>query len=135
MAGSEINQIAPAWKLGISHGPLREALAMLEHEGLVASVLCHRSTVGSFYRSMGTKPIRTEQRAHIFQWMKLLGLIEVVGHTLGIVGFGEFGNETACRAVSFSNAGNYNKCGRLSSEIAEIDGVSYAGLDKMFCLV
>ena len=82
---------------------------MLEHEDLVASVLSHQSTVSSSYRSGGIEPIRTEQRAHIFQWMKLLGLVEVVGYTLGIIGFGEFGTETARRAGSFSNSGNLHK--------------------------
>ena len=38
--------------------------------------------------------------------MKLLGLVEVVGYTLGIIGLGEFGTQTARRAGSFSNSGN-----------------------------
>ena len=38
VGGSEINQVALARQLGVSRGPLREALAMLENEDLISSV-------------------------------------------------------------------------------------------------
>lgn len=38
VGGSEINQVALARQLGVSRGPVREALAMLENEDLISSV-------------------------------------------------------------------------------------------------
>ena len=35
----------------------------------------HQSTVSGAYRALGIEPIRTEQRVHKFQWMKIAGLL------------------------------------------------------------
>ncbi len=91
----------------------------------------HLSTVNGAYRSLGLEPIRTEQRVHKFQWMKLTGLVEVVGRTLGIVGFGEIGTETARRARAFGMTVVYTKRNRLSTAIERMEGVTYAGLDEL----
>ena len=94
----------------------------------------HQSTVNGSYRSLGIEPIRTEQRIHKFQWMKLPGLVEVVGHTLGIIGFGEIGTEIARRALAFGMKVVYNKRRRLSMEIEEMESVSYADLDDLLVM-
>ncbi len=94
-------------------------------------VRAHQSTVSGAYRSLGIEPIRTEQRVHKFQWMKIAGLLEIVGHTLGIIGFGEIGTETARRARAFGMKVIYNKRRRLSSAIEQMEMVEYADLDQL----
>ena len=64
-------------------------------------IRAHEATVSGAYRELGVEPIKTEQRRHNFQWMKLPGLLEVFGHTLGIIGFGRIGKGMAKRAQGF----------------------------------
>jgi phosphoglycerate dehydrogenase-like enzyme len=68
----------------------------------------------------------TEQRRHKFQWMKLPGLLEVTGHTLGIIGLGEIGTETARRARAFGMNVLYNKRQRLPQAVEVADHLTYA---------
>jgi phosphoglycerate dehydrogenase-like enzyme len=91
----------------------------------------HRETVTGAYRERGVEPMRTEQRKHNFQWMKLPGLLEVTGHTLGIIGFGEIGTETARRARAFGMEVIYNKRSRLPAEVEQGEGVTYAEKDAL----
>jgi phosphoglycerate dehydrogenase-like enzyme len=94
-------------------------------------IKAHNATVSGAYRELGVEPILTEQRRHKFQWMKLPGLLEVTGHTLGIIGFGEIGAETARRARAFGMNILYNKRSRLPLEIEEAEGVTYAAKDDL----
>ena len=94
-------------------------------------IKAHDATVTGAYRDLGVEPILTEQRKHKFQWMKLPGLLEVRGHTLGIIGFGEIGAETARRARAFDMQVIYNKRQRLPAAIEEAEGVTYADKDDL----
>jgi phosphoglycerate dehydrogenase-like enzyme len=57
--------------------------------------------------------------------MKLPGLSEVYGRTLGIIGFGEIGTETARRARALGLTILYNKRNPLPSSIEEMENVTY----------
>jgi phosphoglycerate dehydrogenase-like enzyme len=48
-------------------------------------IRAHEATVTGAYRELGREPERTSQSKHAFQWMKLSGLFEVTGQSLGIV--------------------------------------------------
>ena len=61
--------------------------------------------------------------------MKLPGLLEVTGHTLGIIGFGEIGTETARRARAFGMSVIYNKRTRLPANVELAEQVTYAEKD------
>jgi phosphoglycerate dehydrogenase-like enzyme len=73
-------------------------------------VQAHDATVSGAYRQLGVEPIKTEQRKHKFQWMNMQPqMLEVVGRTLGIIGYGEIGSETARRAQALGMQVLYNK--------------------------
>lgn len=63
--------------------------------------------------------------------MKLPGLMEVYQQTLGIVGFGEIGTETARRARALGMEVLYNKRQRLPVDIETAEGVTYAERDDL----
>jgi glyoxylate reductase len=115
------------------HGCIAVAeLAMTLILGLSKNLIkAHDATVSGAYRDLGVEPILTEQRKHKFQWMKLPGLLEIRGHTLGIIGFGEIGAETARRAKAFDMQVIYNKRQRLPTAIEEAEGVTYAEKDDL----
>jgi phosphoglycerate dehydrogenase-like enzyme len=94
-------------------------------------IKAHAATVAGAYRELDVEPILTEQRRHKFQWMKLGGLLEVRGHTLGIIGFGEIGAETARRARAFDMQVIYNKRRRLPAFIEASEQVTYAEKDDL----
>jgi len=91
----------------------------------------HEATVTGAYRELGVEPFKTEQRKHNFQWMKLPGLLEVYGHTLGIIGFGEIGTESARRAKALGMNVLYNKRRQLPSSVEEAEGVRFADKDTL----
>lgn len=111
--------------------PLRGCIAVAELATTLILALSknlvkgHAVTVGGAYRDLGVEPIRTEQRRHNFQWMKLPGLLEVYGHTLGIIGFGEIGTEAARRARALGMHILYNKRHRLPPHVELAEQVTY----------
>ncbi len=95
-------------------------------------VQAHDATVSGAYRELGVEPIRTEQRKHKFQWMNMQSrMLEVTGHTLGIIGFGEIGTETARRARAFGMSVLYNKRTRLPAHVEAAEGVTFAEKDDL----
>ena len=99
--------------------PLRGCIAVAECAMALILALskqlisAHQATVTGAYRDLGLTPAPTSQRKHAFQWMKLPGLFEVAGRSLGIVGFGEIGTEIARRAQAFGMEVSYTKRTRL----------------------
>jgi phosphoglycerate dehydrogenase-like enzyme len=93
-------------------------------------IRAHEATVTGEYRERGVEPIKTEQRRHNFQWMKL-SLQEVHGKTLGVIGFGEIGTETARRARAFGMNVIYNKRSRLPTAFEQAEQVTYADKDDL----
>ncbi len=128
---------AKAADVQVATMPLRGCIAVAE---LAVTLLLslsknlvkgHEATVTGAYRDMGVEPIKTEQRRHNFQWMKLPGLLEVYGHTLGIIGFGEIGTETARRARALGMNVLYNKRRPLSAAVEAAESVTFAEKDEI----
>ncbi|HEU5011433.1 MAG TPA: NAD(P)-dependent oxidoreductase, partial [Roseiflexaceae bacterium] len=106
-------EAARARKIAVGTMPLVGCIAVAELAFTLVLALsknlirAHEATVTGEYRERGVEPIKTEQRRHNFQWMKL-SLQEVHGKTLGVIGFGEIGTETARRARAFGMNVIYN---------------------------
>ncbi len=94
-------------------------------------IQAHTATVSGAYRTLGIVPKETSQRSHGFQWMKLPHLMEVHGKTLGIVGFGEIGTETARRAQAFNMRVIYTKRERLPTAMEQLLDVEYRDFDSL----
>jgi phosphoglycerate dehydrogenase-like enzyme len=94
-------------------------------------IVAHRATVEGRYRELGLQPEATSQRKFAFQWMKLPHLLEVHGHTLGIVGYGEIGTEVSVRARALGMDVLYTKRSRLPEAIERRLGVSHRPLDEL----
>lgn len=95
-------------------------------------VVGHEMTVKGSYRDVGAVPKVTTERSHGFQWMKIPGLEELNGLTLGIYGFGEIGNEVARRMKAFNMNIIYNKRTPLSADEEKSLGIKYADKDTLF---
>jgi glyoxylate reductase len=117
--------------------PLRGCIAVAELAMTLVLALsknlvrAHAATVTGAYRELGVEPIKTEQRRHNFQWMKLGGLQEVYGKTLGVIGLGEIGTEAARRARAFGMRVIYNKRRRLPDAFERAEGVAFAEKDEL----
>ena len=92
----------------------------------------HALTVKGAYRDLGIEPKVTTERSHGFQWMKIEGLEELNGLTLGVFGFGEIGNEIAIRLKSFNMEVLYHKRNRFDADYEKQLGVRYASKDELF---
>ena len=101
--------------IAVATMPLAGAMAVAEHAmALVLAcakkiVPAHQLTVTGAYRDLGIQPAVTSERSHGFQWMKIPGLEELSGLTMGIFGFGDIGNEVARRALAFGMRVIYHK--------------------------
>ena len=91
----------------------------------------HEATVGGEYRELGVDPIRTEERLHRFQWMRLSGILELHGRTLGLVGFGEIATEVSRRARAFGMDVVYWNRRRVAQDIEAEEGVRYRDLPEL----
>lgn len=95
-------------------------------------VSAHEATTTGAYRNLGVEPMLTDQRKHKFQWMNMqTQMFEVTGRTLGIIGFGEIGAETARRAQAFGMSVIYNKRTRLPASVEVAEAVKYAEKDVL----
>lgn len=128
---------AAARGITIATMPLRGCIAVAECAMTLLLALsknlirAHEATVSGAYRERGVEPIKTEQRRHNFQWMKLGGLQEVYGKTLGIIGLGEIGTETARRARAFGMKVIYTKRTQLPPAIERAEQVTFMSKDDL----
>ena len=117
--------------------PLAGAMAVAEHAmALVLAcakkiVPAHHLTVAGAYRDLGIQPAVTSERSHGFQWMKIPGLEELSGLTMGIFGFGDIGNEVARRALAFGMRVIYHKRTPLPADLETELDVAYAPKDDL----
>ncbi len=95
-------------------------------------VTAHDMTVKGSYRELGIEPMITTQRSHYFQWMKIPGLQELDGMTLGILGFGTIGQEIAKRAKAFNMDILYYKRSRLPEKMEQDFDVTYVSKEELF---
>jgi phosphoglycerate dehydrogenase-like enzyme len=94
-------------------------------------VVGHMATRDGAYRELGLEPVRTSERVIAFQWMKLPGLFEVYGKTLGIVGYGEIGTEVSKRARAFGMNVLYTKRVALPAPLERRLEVNWRDLDGL----
>jgi glyoxylate reductase len=92
----------------------------------------HHWTIDGAYRNFGIEPKITTERSHGFQWMKMNDMIvELRGQTLGIIGFGDIGNEVAKRARAFEMRVIYHNRRRLEPDLELELGVVYDSKDDL----
>jgi phosphoglycerate dehydrogenase-like enzyme len=91
----------------------------------------HRETVRAHYLELGIEPILTDEHTYHFNWVKLPGLAEVYGRTLGIIGFGEIGTEASRRALALGMRVVYNKRQRLSATVEQAEEAAYRTKDEL----
>jgi lactate dehydrogenase-like 2-hydroxyacid dehydrogenase len=94
-------------------------------------VISHKSVADGAYRYRGMKPELTAERKMAFHWMRHVGVHEVVGKTLGIIGMGEIGCELARRAEVMGMRNIYYKRTPLSPELERRFNASYRDLDTL----
>ncbi len=94
-------------------------------------VMSHASVADGAYRYRGMKPELTAERKIAFHWMRHVGIHEVVGKTLGIIGMGEIGCELARRADVMGMRNIYHKRTPLSPELEQRFAASYRDLDTL----
>jgi phosphoglycerate dehydrogenase-like enzyme len=117
--------------------PLRGCIAVAELAMTLVLALSkqlvrgHLATMAGAYRDLGLEPVLTSERVIAFQWMKLSGLFEVYGRTLGIVGYGEIGTEVSRRAGAFGMNVLYTKRERLTVGMEQRLGVTWRELDGL----
>ena len=91
----------------------------------------HAGVVDGDYRSMGREPIRTDERTIAFNWLKLDGVQQLYGKTLGLVGLGDIGLEVARRARAFDMRVLYTKRRPLEAEHEVLAGVEWASMKTL----
>jgi phosphoglycerate dehydrogenase-like enzyme len=117
--------------------PMRGCIAVAELAMTLVLALskrlihAHQVTADGAYRGLGLEPFATSQTKHAFQWMKLSGIFEVSGTTLGIIGLGEIGTELAQRARPFGMRVLYNKRSRLPRRTEQALGVDWRERDEL----
>lgn len=94
-------------------------------------LISHRSVAEGAYRLRGLRPELTEQWKMAFHWMRHVGLHEVRGKTIGIVGMGEIGCELALRAGVMGMWVRYYKREPLSEELERRFNAVYRPLDEL----
>ena len=94
-------------------------------------VISHKSVADGAYRYRGMKPELTAERKMAFHWMRHVGVHEVVGKTLGIIGMGEIGCELARRAEVMGMRNIYYKRTPLSPELEQRFHAEYRDLDTL----
>jgi len=131
--------LAVAQKAGVpvSQIPHGGAIAVAEHTlalmlGVYRKLVTgHLGTVGSDYIDLDLEPIRTSERVIAFNWLKMSGVEQLFGKTLGLIGFGDIGLEVARRARAFDMEVLYTKRHRMPPEHEEMAGVTYGPLDEL----
>ena len=130
---------AAAAKAGIpvSSIPHRGAIAVAEHAmalmlGVIRKVVeGHRGTVAARYRDLGIEPFRTDERTIAFNWLKIPGIGQLFGKTLGLIGLGDIGLEVARRARAFDMTVCYHKRAPLPDGAERLVEVRHLPLDEL----
>lgn len=117
--------------------PSRGCIAVAEHAmGLMLAlarriVPGHAGVLAARYRERQLVPATTSERAFAFNWLADSGLGELYGKTLGLVGFGEIGQEVARRAAAFGMTIRYWSRRRLAPAFERELGASYRPLETL----
>ena len=94
-------------------------------------MMSHQSVATGAYRYRGLRPEISSQTKMAFHWMKHSALHEVKGKTLGIIGMGEIGCETALRANTLGMKLVYHKRTPLPEYLEKAFQVTYQSLNDL----
>jgi phosphoglycerate dehydrogenase-like enzyme len=117
--------------------PSRSCIAVAEHALALMLALArkivqgHAGVVGHRYRERNVTPKRTSETEVAFNWLQYPDIGELHGKMLGIVGFGEIGQEVARRARAFGMRLLYYSRRPLPERFERELGVTRASLDDL----
>jgi phosphoglycerate dehydrogenase-like enzyme len=122
----------------VARMPLWGAITVAEHAFALLLAVSrrivegHLGTASGAYRERGQEPVQTAERLHRFQWLGILGITELHGKRLGIVGLGEIGLEMSQRARAFGMDVTYYRRRPLLPEEERLYGLEYRPLPQLF---
>ena len=117
--------------------PSRGCIAVAEHAMALMLAVArrivpgHAGVIGGAYRERGLRPAVTTERSFAFNWLGDTALAELNGRTLGLVGFGEIGQEMARRARAFGMTIHYWNRTRLAPVFERQLGAAYMPLEAL----
>lgn len=79
----------------------------------------------------GIPPQRCDEDWFVYNWSKRAGIGQLLGATVGILGFGEIGLELAKRLAGFDCTVMYNKRQRLPAAVEREYAIRYASPDEI----
>lgn len=91
----------------------------------------HLGVVTAQHEALGRKPEPTTEWSFAFNWLGFPDVVEINRKTLGLIGFGEIGQEVARRARGFDMEVLYHRRRRMAPEWETELGVRYASLDEL----
>jgi len=91
----------------------------------------HRRVTTGYYRQLGLEPRPTTPTQYAYNWTEIDGITPLWGKTLGIIGLGDTGAETAKRAKAFGLRTFYYTRHRPSPDEEKEYGVTYAPLNEV----
>jgi phosphoglycerate dehydrogenase-like enzyme len=95
-------------------------------------VVANRGVTKGLYRYRGLRPVLSSQRVMAFRWLAPANLHEVVGKTLGCVGFGEINAELSRRAQVMGMNVLYTRRSRMPEAHERLHTVAYRDLNTLF---
>jgi phosphoglycerate dehydrogenase-like enzyme len=117
--------------------PSRGCIAVAEHTlalmlALVRRIVSgHAGVVAGRYRERNLTPQLTSETEFAFNWLAYPDVRELNGRTLGIVGFGEIGQEVARRARALGMDILYHTRRRIPDRFERELGVTWSSLDDL----
>ena len=128
---------ASARNVRVATVPLLRSITVAEH-ALALMLACarkviagHRAVTGAVYRERGLEPIVTSQQRYRSNWADIGGVAELYQATVGIVGMGDIGIETAKRCRAFGMKVVYHQRTPHHRSIEERLEMRYLALDEL----
>lgn len=115
--------------------PLPGAVAVAEHSIWQILALLRRAHDGeAIAQAAGDwgQSQRTDENIFATNWSRRTGVRSLYGSTVGILGFGEIGVETARRLHAFGCRLLYHKRSRLPERVEEALGIGYCAEDELY---
>jgi phosphoglycerate dehydrogenase-like enzyme len=120
--------------------PLMRNVTVAEH-ALALILACarkiipaHQAVAGATYQGMGLQPAPTSQSNYRSNWAGILGITELYGATVGIVGMGDIGMEITKRCRAFGMNVCYFQRTPHSRAAEAALGMRYAPFDELLSI-